>query len=289
MSASFLIEQYRYLFRSFPQRKKLWHKLYLAYELSNLPVKYARLSTALSRPAPTPNCDGRKCVVVLLSHNRPQNLQILVRGALQNRFVSKVVVSNSNPKFRIADWVRVRDPRLRLFDESKKTLPGRRFELADQEDGGYFLCIDDDIFLTPTQWAKLFMCLLQDESVPHGITGHIYDRAATFSNGSHFHHFEFVEKEVDVLIGAYAFTRNHLREVFALAQALEMGPLSGVVNGEDILLSFAGAGRSRIHDIGRPLLCASTSLPGIALWKTREVFWEERERLYERIRGARYA
>jgi hypothetical protein len=289
MKTTFLGSQFRYLFQSFPQRKKLWHRFYFFYEIFRLLAKYASLRLALQRPGPPIPTRGMTCVVVLLSHNRPQNLDILVRGALQNRFVTKVIVSNSNPKFRLEEWIKARDARLQLIDETQKTLPGHRFVIAAAEPGDYFLSVDDDIFFTPKQWAEFFECLLKDEEVPHGISGQVYRPGILFSNGTTFHHRENTEAEVDVLIGAYAFSRVHLERVFRLADMLGLGSLSGVGNGEDILLSFAGARASRIHNLGQPLLCASTSLKGVALWKTWENFWDERVKLFEKIQAVRLA
>jgi hypothetical protein len=216
-------------------------------------------------------------------------MELLVRGALQNRFVTKLIVSNSNSKFRIAEWIKARDARLQLIDETQNTLPGRRFVIAAAEPGDYFITVDDDIFFTPKQWAEFFECLLKDEEVPHGISGQVYRPDILFSNGTPFHHRENTEAEVDVLIGAYAFSRVHLERVFRLADMIGLGSLCGVGNGEDILLSFAGARASRIHKLGQPLLCASTSLKGVALWKTLENFWDERVKLFEKIQAVRLA
>jgi hypothetical protein len=284
---TFLGAQFRYLCQSFSQRERLWHRFYFFFELICLPWKYVRLCRALRRPGPGLRFESANCVVVLLSHNRPQNLDLLVKGALQNRFVSKVIVSNSNPGFRIADWITGGDSRLTLVDETQKTLPGHRFVLADREGGERFLSIDDDILLTPEQWARFFKKLLLEPGVPHGLSGHLYLPGTVFTNGSPFHHRENTNEEVDVLIGAYAFTRAHLDRVFRLAEALQLGCLSDIGNGEDILLSFTGISRPRIHDLGHPLLCASTSLPGVALWKTREAFWNERSAMLDKIREAR--
>lgn len=289
MKTAFLRSQFRYLFQSFPQRKKLWHRLYFFYEIFRLLGKSAALRLALSKPGPRIETGDKTCVVVLLSHNRPQNMESLVRGALQNRFVKKVVVSNSNPKFRMADWIKAGDTRLQLIDETQKTLPGHRFVIAAAEPADYFLSVDDDIFLTPAQWAGFFQHLVRNEEVPHGVSGQLYRPGIQFTNGSVFHHRENVEAEVDVLIGAYAFTRVHMERVFQLAEALRLGSLSGVGNGEDILLSFAGVRQARIHDFGKLFLCASTSLPGVALWKSRENFWDERAKLFESVQDARVA
>jgi hypothetical protein len=284
---TFLGAQFRYLFRSFPGRTKLWHRLYFFFEIFQLLGRYAMLRIALRAAGPRLETGSSRCVVILLSHNRPQNLEILVRGALQNGFVSKVVVSNSNSKYRMADWINAHDTRLVLIDERQKTFPGHRFVLAAAEPGSYFLSVDDDIFFTPKQWARFFQCLLNNEAVPHGISGQIYRPGTLFSNGTPFHHRENTDEAVDVLIGAYAFTRAHLEQVFRLAKALELGCLSMVGNGEDILLSFAGRGAPRIHNLGSPLLCASTSLRGVALSQTRDNFWDERVKLFEQVRDVR--
>ena len=287
MSAPFLRKQIAYQFRSLPQRKRLRHKLLLPRDLFRLLVNYAGLRAALSRPAPPPFASRKKCTVVLLSHNRPQNISVLAQCALRNGFVRKLIVSNSNRNVRIADWVSHCDNRLVLVDETRPTLPGHRFVIADQEPGDYFLSIDDDIFLTPRQWAAFFERLVRDEDAPHGITGQIYRPGVQFTNGSEFHHRESVEEIVDVLIGAYAFTRKQLERLFVLARAIGINCLSDVGNGEDILLSFAGVRAPRIHDLGRVFLCASTSLSGVALWTTRKSFWEERHSLLEQVMAAR--
>jgi len=289
MKTTFLGSQFRYLFRSFPGRKTLKRRVHFFYEIIRLLAKYTALRLALLRRGPPIIPQGKTCVVVLLSHNRPQNLEILVRGALQNSFVQKVIVSNSNSNFHIAEWIKVKDERLQLIDETQNTLPGRRFVLAAEAAGDYFISVDDDIFLTPKQWAMFFERLVCDPKVPHSISGQLYRPGTIFTNGTPFHHRENTDAEVDVLIGAYAFTRGQLETVFRLAQALQLGSLTAIGNGEDILLSFAGKGVPCIHDLGCPLLCTSTSLRGVALSQTRENFWEERISLFENVRDARQA
>jgi hypothetical protein len=287
---SFLSAQYSYLFQTFPSRRSVRHKLFIAVESVQLLAKYGAFQRSLkSSDAPAPTAGVKQCTVILLSHNRPQNLPLLVKGALKNAFVRKVVVSNSNRSVRIADWVKAGDPRLVLVDEIKPTRPGYRFVLAAQEEGNYFLSIDDDIFLTPQQWTKFFQCLLVSEAVPHGLTGNLYKPGTASSNGSPFHHLSSVDAEVDVLIGAYAFTRRHLETLFELARRLGWDDLTNLANGEDVLLSFAGERRPQIHDLGHLFCCASTSLEGVALWRTLHDFWNERARLFERAQTTRAA
>jgi hypothetical protein len=287
---SFLSAQYRYLFRTYPSRRSVKHKLFIGVEAVQLLSKHCALQRALkSHDAPTFITGGRQCTVILLSHNRPQNVSLLVEGALKNAFVRKVVVSNSNRGVRIADWVKANDPRLVLVDETRPTRPGYRFVLAAQEADDYFISVDDDIFPAPRQWTEFFQCLLANEAVPHGLTGNLYKPGTASSNGSPFHHVAGENVEVDVLIGAYAFTRRHLERLFELGRRLELGEMTSLANGEDVLLSFSGEGRPQIHDVGELFCCASTSLEGVALWRTLDDFWDERVSLFERARTTRAA
>ncbi len=276
------------MLQTFPTRRSIKHKLHIGVEAVRLLWNYAVLQRALiSKDPPHSNFSGKLCTVILLSHNRPQNLPLLVQSALKNKFVTKIVVSNSNCNVRITDWVKTNDSRLVLVDETKTTRPGYRFVLAAQQEGEYFLSVDDDIFLMPNQWAKYFQCLLADETVPHGLTGNLYRPGTSSSNGSPFHYVSNKNAEVDVLIGAYAFTRYHLERLFELARRLELGEMTRIANGEDILLSFAGERRPLIHDVGQLFCCASTSLEGVALWRTLHDFWNERITLFEQARATR--
>ena len=289
MNRSFLRAQLRYMLQTFPTRKTLRHKAWIVVDVCKLLAGYARLRVALARPAPGRSHPDRSAVVVLLSHNRPQNMPLIVRCALRNAWVKKLIVSNSNAKLRIGEWIDVQDERLVLIDESRPTQPGHRFTLAAESGGEYCLSIDDDIFLAPRQWTALFERLVAGDSVPHGITGNMFLPGSISGNGSPFHHLSGAEQEVDVLIGAYAFTKQHLERMFALAGAVGIGRMSDLRNGEDVLLSFAGAGRPQTHAVGPVLTCASESAPGVALWQSHANFWDERVGLFQRARAARLA
>ena len=285
----FLRAQISYLVRSLPHRHSWRHKLGTFLEAARLLVGYVRLKIALRfTPAAAP-IRGKTCVAVLLTHNRPQNMWLLVEGALRNRFVTRVIVSNSNPQVKIRDWIASKDSRLILVDETSQTQPGHRLVLAKQTGAEYILSIDDDIFLTPKQWKNFFEFLLSEEQCPHGIIGQVYRPGTKSSNGSPFHHVAGREMEVDVLIGAYAFTREHLKRVFELAAKLSVSDLSQLRNGEDIVLSFGGTTRPRIHRLTPTLFCASEGLPGVALWKSDDQFWDERLRVFKNTRDARLA
>ena len=90
-----------------------------------------------------------------------------------------------------------------------------------------------------------------------------------------------------MLIGAYAFTREHLKRVFELAAKIGISDLSQVRNYDDVLLSFGGTKPPRIHPLKPALVCASASLPGVAMWTSNPGFWDERIRVFENARQAR--
>jgi hypothetical protein len=285
----FLRAQVRYLFRTLPFRHTWHHRLWTLMEGVYLLWGYVRLKLTLCLSRRAAPIAGKTCVVVLLTHNRPQNMCLLVEGALRNRFVTRVIVSNSNAKVKIRDWVTSTDSRLTLIDETVTTQPGHRLVLAKQTGAEYVLSIDDDIFLTPKQWRTFFEFLMADEQCPHGIIGQVYRSGTRGVDASPFHHVAGRETEVDVLIGAYAFTRKHLKRVFDLAAKLGISDLSRFRNGEDILISLSGTTRPRIHPLQPVWFCASSSLPGVALWKSEDGFLNERVRLFEKAQGARLA
>ena len=283
----FLRAQFRYLFRTFTLRRSWRHKLWILVEGVHLFVAYVWLLIALRFANRAGPIAGKTCAAVLLTHNRPQNISLLVEGALRSRFVTRVIVSNSNPKVKIRDWVTSTDSRLLLVDETRPTQPGHRLVLARQTGAEHVLAIDDDIFFTPEQWKNFFGLLLADEQCPHGIIGQLYRPGTTSSNGSPFHHVAGRETEVDVLIGAYAFTSEHLKRVFEVAAKIGISDLSQVRNYDDVLLSFGGTKPPRIHPLKPALICASASLPGVAMWTSNPGFWDERIQVFEKVRDAR--
>jgi hypothetical protein len=283
----FLPAQISYLFQTLPYRHTWRHKLWTFVQAMQLLIGYIRLKIMLRFSTRALPIAGKTCIAVLLTHNRPQNIRFLVQGALRNRFVTRVIVSNSNPRVKIRDWVQSTDPRLTLIDETIPTQPGHRLVLSRQAGAEYVLSIDDDIFLTPRQWKIFFEFLLSNEQRPHGIIGQDFRPGTKSSNGSPFHHIAGRDTEVDVLIGAFAFTNEHVKRVFDLAAKIGVSDLSRVRNGEDILLSFSGTMRPRIHPLKPALFCASEGLPGVALWKSHDQFWDERVRIFEKVRDAR--
>jgi hypothetical protein len=257
------------------------------------PWRYLRYLRHLAR-RPVVRWEGpERLTVILLSFARPENMEPLVRGLLCADFVRKVVLSNNNPAYRMADWLRVRDERLVVLEQPRRTPPGVRFTLAAAEPGEYFITIDDDVFLRPEQLKTLFARLLASPAVPHGVQGQdcLERPPARPPRGTHWQAGWLSgvlgqTREVDVLNRVYAFTRAHLETYLALASRLGL-EAAEISNGEDILLSASGAGRPWIHAVGTVADCLSSNMKGIATWATREHFFDERLALYQRVQRLR--
>jgi len=55
------------------------------------------------------------------------------------------------------------------------------------------------------------------------------------------------------------------------------------MNGEDIVMSFAGNRKPMIHNIGRIWECSSEAAAGVAIHRTRPRFYEERWKIFSAL------
>jgi hypothetical protein len=205
----------------------------------------------------------RLTVLITCFHpRRAAHVDPQVRNVLRCRFVEQVVVSSHNPDVHAGSVVAVRDPRLVLLDSPVKRGCGHRWTVAGALDPEYLLVIDDDMLLRPAQIAGLHRQLVARPEVPHGLSGFRYLEDAVL---------EFVDRRstsVSFLCEAYAVTRRHLARHAALrAQLTE--PLGELVDSafDFMLISRAGSGDPRIHDLGHILRCETFAARGVAVHK----------------------
>src|SRR5262249_18948740 len=149
-----------YLLRTLPYRQSLRHKLWMLVQAVQLFAGYIRLQIGLRFNRSAGPIDSKSCNVVLLTHNRPQNMWLLAAGALRDRFGTGVIVSNSNPGVKMREWITTTGCRLVLIDVAVPTQPGLRLVLARESGSEYVLSIDDDLFLTPVEWKNFFEFLV---------------------------------------------------------------------------------------------------------------------------------
>ncbi|HZF12292.1 MAG TPA: hypothetical protein VFE33_26185 [Thermoanaerobaculia bacterium] len=252
-----------------------------------LPVHLLRLSwycLAVTFGPRRPARGPARCTVVLLSYRRPQNIEWLVRGYLRCDFVTRVIVSNNNPDVDLTRHLRLDDPRIELIQQLVRTRQGMRFSLAAErgDENGYLLSPDDDIFLYPGQIETIFRGLVEEPAVPHGIRGEVR-RQVEHLPGYPFDPTVTGEGTVDHLTGYYAFTAEQARRCVEIYGSLGWNDPNAVGNGEDIVLSFTGTGRPRIHEIGGFLQCTSWETM-VATWRSHGNFFVERLRLHDHLR-----
>ena len=225
-----------------------------------------------------------KLTVILLNHKRPANIGMLARYLLRNGFVSRLVISNNSQAYPIEKYVHVDDARLVLLNQEKPAGVGIRFELAQRYDASYYLLIDDDIFLHPTQMQWLYWSMRHAPDRPHGIWGAALLRDKEPQTEWPFVHHRNSVGAVDILNGLFAFTRAQLAEYGRLCELLGISDQKALSNGEDIILSFSGLRKPMIHNVGRIWECTSASEPGVALYASRPRFYEERWRIFSELR-----
>lgn len=234
----------------------------------------ARIRASWERP--------ERFTVVLLSFKRPHNMQALVESVLLCDFVDRVIVFNNNvPTYAIRDWVVSDDPRVTLSESAENNGPIVRLSLSVRSGGQYFLSIDDDIFLRPSQLRSLALKLLEDPSVVHGVFGSVVEGAADGSNNVRrgLHGFD---GPIDIVQRVYCYTRRHAENALSLAERVR-SDRADVGYAEDILLSMAvEPGPNRCHDFGPFWQSWSSTKKGIALYRTPG-FQDARDELIDRV------
>ena len=206
------------------------------------------------------------CAIVL-SYKRPQNIERLVLPYIASTLIDRIVISNNNPDLDLLGWLgSVRDvPKVDLVQQPRRSLPGKRFEIALTEPFDTFLCPDDDLFLTTAQIDALLGALRHEPNRVHGVYGEIH----SFVNGSMqlgggIHG---IECELDILNRCYAFTRDHLLQMSALARELGYQSVGDTLFVDDMLLSYCGDGPPICHDLGPLDSCETSETPGIATFR----------------------
>ena len=225
---------------------------------------------------------NEKLSVVLLSYRRMKNLRHIVDSLLVCDFVGEIILSNNNPEVRMEDFVRTRDPRLRIINQPVRCFPGNRYDLARELPARYFMSIDDDLFLTPRQIRTLFLALLANPAVPHGAGGEDF----SVENGKvvERRNVQGEDRETDVIVWAYACTREHIENYFRILDRLQIDNRK-LWTSEDVIISFTGTGRGRCVNLGRMLTCPSASDREVAMWR-QDGFAEHRCHVYLQCRNA---
>ncbi|MFT6583060.1 MAG: hypothetical protein ACJAU6_003510 [Alphaproteobacteria bacterium] len=226
----------------------------------------------------------QRVTFILLSYARPQNLSRITAAIQKSRFCDRIILCNNNPEIDVLNYIDPSSRALEIIQQTEKWVAIKRFCIAKECASEYFVCIDDDLFLTPVQIDALVNALLADPAVPHGVWGeNIYidtdaDGVATIRLESGLHNFS---GDVRVINRAYAFTQTHVQQLFHLMAALGVNDPRMLGPADDILLSFSGDRPPKCHDLGPLDNCPTSSEEGIALWKEKGFFDKRIQKLLQ--------
>lgn len=222
---------------------------------------------------------NERLTVIMPSYARPRNIDIILSAVVACDFVSEIIVTNNNPDVPLDRFIHVRDPRIRIVHQPRRTPASVRFDLSLTASEPWIVAIDDDVFPSARQLRVLFERLLAAPHAVHGFGGEVWGNPPSAAN------YRSVLRPrgtvaVGTLIWAFAYTRDHVHSYFDVLDRL------GIVNAEltaseDVPLSFAGRGPALIHGVGPLCRCPSDSDPEVATW-LRPGFFEHRRELVSR-------
>ena len=205
-------------------------------------------------------------LITYFSPARATHIEPQIRNILKCSFVERVIVSSHNPALGFESLARCRDPRLTCVRQSVARGCGYRWQVAAEYDPEYLIVVDDDLQLFSWQLARLFEHLVAEPSVPHGLAGMLLEA------DKQLRYQERRETPVDFLCEIYAVTRDHLRKFQQLRALLAANKtLADIVEsmGDFVVISSAGSGRPKIHDVGRVFRCPTFNQQGIAVHKDK--------------------
>lgn len=286
-----LVRHHAYEFFTKPHQFRFRHAVRTLWQLAN---GYDAWEQATRTPATWARPE--RLTIILQSYKRVANMEAVTRAFVACDCVGRIVISNNNPVYRLRDWIDIDDPRIEIIEQPVPRAATERYVIARHEPGEWFLSVDDDVFLYPDAVGRLFTSLLENPAVPHGLCGGWYRPPEGLGEEMVVH----AEATVDVLYRVYAFTRENVLEYFRILESLgycdddavrrmslrpkERAPAGSlIVADDDVLLSFSGAGRPKVHDIRDYLNCPSEGLRDVAQWR-HDDFLTYRQTLIEVLR-----
>jgi hypothetical protein len=286
-----LVRHHAYEFLRRPHEFRFRHAVRTLWQFA---TSYERWEAATRTPAQWSRPE--RITVILQSYNRVANIEAVARAFVACACVDRIVITNNNPAYKLRDWIRIDDPRIEIIEQLSPRAATERYLIARDEPGQWFLSVDDDVFMFPEAVGRLFGLLLESPEVPHGLCGGWYRPPEGLGEEIVVH----AEATVDILYRVYAFTRAHVREYFRILETLgyredaairrmSLRPRERAAAGaviiadDDVLLSFSGNGRPKIHDIRDYLNCPSEGRRNVAQWRHGD-FLPYRQNLIEVLR-----
>lgn len=227
--------------------------------------------------------ENKTATVILLSYKREQNIQAIAKTILECGFVSKLIISNNNPEVDIHQHVHLADKRLEIITQPEERGCGVRWEIVRDCEAEYVIAVDDDVFPTTKQLAKLFSELLFEPECPHGVFGsRIFEEDGRLKTTFH----GVCDKPVDVIHNLYAVTGEQVKRYFEIREFLlnkepELVPYVDRYV-DDVVISHSGQTRPMLNNIGFLQECETHGAEGVAC-KADKDFLQRRDRVYRAL------
>jgi len=230
----------------------------------------------------------KKVTVILQSYKRCETINELACSILKCSFVEKLIISNNNPEIIMEDWINRSDPRMILINNSERRGAGYRWILAEKENAEYFIAIDDDLFISPKQIKALFLNLIQDPDIPHGLFGSIFPKRISDLNeddvNKYRQYLSSVNSEVDAIHRIYAVTKAHADTFIDYIKQMQSDAFGEKALGiedvenvaDDMVISCTSKYKPRIHYMGYILSSPNCATKGVALFSTEKDFTKRR-------------
>jgi hypothetical protein len=227
-----------------------------------------------------------KLTVIMLNYKRPKNVKLIARQVLKCDFVDKLIISNNNPEININNYFCSPDKRITIINQPVQMKPRIRWEIAGKENSKYFILIDDDILIYPDQLKKLFILLIKEPEIPHGLFGTVQNDEM-FANSNKIGIYHSQENiQVNIIHQIYAVTEVHVRKYLEYRAILKNSNPEVYQYlekfGDDVVISHSGKCNPKIHNLGFIFECPSKYEKGIA--QVKEPFFSlHRKEIYKAI------
>lgn len=199
---------------------------------------------------------------VILNYRRRDNIRSIVDACLNAGCIELIHVIDQADACQQLEWIP--DNSRVVVSRARNIGAGRRLSYSERLTCDLVIAIDDDLFLRAPQIAELVAQSHRDPTRVHGVWGQLIlevDGSPRLRSG-----IMNVDRPVDILNRAYAFTPQHACNALRIADKLglrrdNLGPV------DDILLSFGATHQPMCHNVGVLYECKTSNQPGIAVWK----------------------
>ena len=202
--------------------------------------------------------------VIILNYKRAQNIGAIATAAREALPDAPIFVYDQGER---DDFLRRDDVpwgEVWVLRATANGGSGARLMLASRLPFDFYIAIDDDTFLLPSQIRRLAELVLGEPDRAHGIAGQRLELHAGQIGWRH--HMRRLNGAVSILNQVYAFSRR--QAVAALELSVRLGFPTWVEIGslDDVMLSCASAKPPLCHDLGDFGECPTSSQKGVAQW-----------------------